>query len=59
MKLSPMKAVGLNVMTATITDPLTGTVLASTSLGNPGDAIEGIGNIGALFLPVKLVATLA
>jgi len=38
-----------NVFTATIIDPLTGTVLASTSLGNPGSAIEGLGNIGALF----------
>jgi len=38
-----------NVMTATITDPLTGNVLASTAVGNPGTAIQGIGNIGALF----------
>ena len=39
-----------NVMTATITDPSSGTVLASTALGDPGSAIQGIGNIGGLFV---------
>lgn len=38
-----------NVLTATIVDPASEAVLASTALGDPGTAIEGIGNVGGLF----------